>query len=145
MHWILFFLRVIYLRCFHVNSAKCLRTGIFQNIGKWLLLKTMFILLQLYEQFPWLKSGEVNQKLKITFWKQFRHHGMTYANDLCSENTKFSDDRVFCFPNFMKTWPNLTKARLREACSWNSRSKIPKNYRKMWIKIVQIWFFLFVF
>ena len=145
MHWILFFLRVIYLRCFHVNSAKCLRTGIFQNIGKWLLLKTMFILLQLYQQFPWVQSGKVNQKLRITFWKQFRHHRMTYANDLCSENTKFSDDRVFCFPNFMKTWPNLTKARLREACPWHSRSKIPKNYTENGLKLCKFNLFFFVF
>ena len=39
-----FFIRVTDLSCFHVNSAKFLRTPILQNKSERLLYKTMFII-----------------------------------------------------------------------------------------------------
>ena len=49
-----FFIRVTGLSCFHVNSAKFLRTPILQTKSKRLLYKTMFII------FPEFQSYDLN-------------------------------------------------------------------------------------
>ena len=49
-----------------------------------------------FEQFTKFQSEDVNQKFRITFSEQLLPHRT--GNDLCSENTKFYGDRVFCFP-----------------------------------------------
>ena len=45
------------------------------------------------EQFPEFQSDDVNQELRITFWKYFLPQRL--GSNLCSENTKFYGDRVF--------------------------------------------------
>ena len=55
------------------------------------------IILNSIEQLPEFQSDVVNQKLRITFWKYVLPHRI--GNDLCSENTKFYGNHVFCFPS----------------------------------------------
>ena len=105
-----------------------LRTTILYKTDERLLLKTMFIWIQL-NNFPnsnLMMSSEIHRT----------------GNDICSENTKFlwrsnflfSGWRLFSFHNFMKTSPNLTKTILRGAWPWHSRSKICKITGKSGLK-----------
>ena len=105
-----------------------LENNCFVNTDERLLLKTMFIWIQL-NNFPnsnLMMSSEIHRT----------------GNDICSENTKFlwrsnflfSGWRLFSFHNFMKTSPNLTKTILRGAWPWHSRSKICKITGKSGLK-----------
>ena len=88
-------------------------------------------------EFNWL-----NSRIPIS-WRQSDIHKT--GNDWCSENTKFlgrssflfSRWRLFIFLNFMKTSPNLTKAILRGAWPWHSRSKIRKITGKSGLKFLK--------
>ena len=98
-----------------MNSANFFKKTYFVKLC-WTAAFENHVHLNSIEQFSEFQSDDINQKLRITFWKKILPHRR--GNELCSENTIhfmaiefcFSRWKLFRYPNFMKTWQNLLKA-----------------------------------